>query len=110
MKWYRDLYVGDSITDRKNKIKWKIMHNAGLVNYYVIAFAANRDNLLDIIPTWALMDRHFPKKELKIIGIARGYGEALEVTRRIIDETYRHTGGVDVWAYLKEERRKGACG
>jgi hypothetical protein len=108
MKWYRDLYVGDSITDRKNKIKWKITHNAGLVNVYVITFAANEQNLLDIIPTWVLMQKHFPRDEVKIIGIARGYMEALEVVRRIIDETYQNTGGVDVWSYLKEERRKDA--
>jgi hypothetical protein len=108
MKWYRDLYVGDSITDRKNIIKWKIAHNAGLVNIYVITFAANGQDLLDIIPTWVLMQKHFPRDKVKIIGIARGYMEALEVVRRIVDETYQNTGSVDVWSYLKEERRRDA--
>jgi hypothetical protein len=107
MKWYRDLYMGDSITDRKNRIKWKINHNAGVVNIYVVAFASNSQNLLDIIPAWALMQKQYPKKDLKIIGLAKGYREALELVRRIIDETYRNTGSVDVWSYLKEERRTG---
>jgi hypothetical protein len=79
-----------------------------MVNVYVIAFAANRQNLLDIIPAWALMQKHYPKKDLKVIGLARGYKEALELVRRIIDETYRETGSVDVWSYLKEERRMDA--
>ena len=26
MKWYEDLYVGDSIADKANRIKWKINH------------------------------------------------------------------------------------
>ena len=28
MKWYDDLYVGESIVHKTNKIKWKIRHNA----------------------------------------------------------------------------------
>jgi hypothetical protein len=83
-------------------------HNVGIVNLYVIAFAANRQNLLDIIPSWVLVQKKYPKKEIKVIGLAKGYKEALELTRRIIDETYQNTGSVDVWSYLKEERRMDA--
>jgi hypothetical protein len=108
MKWYHDLYVGESIAGKTNKIKWKIRHNAGMVSVYVIAFASNRDNLMDIIPSWELMQKAYPRKEIKVIGLAKGYAEALEVVRRIVDETYQNTGTVDVWSYLKEERRNGA--
>jgi hypothetical protein len=108
MKWYHDLYVGDSIANKANRIKWKINHNAGTVSVYVITFASNSENLLDIIPSWELMQKSYPKREIKVIGLAKGYDEALEVVKRIVDETYQHTGGVDVWAYLKEERRRMA--
>jgi hypothetical protein len=108
MKWYRDLYMGDSICDKKNRIKWKINHNAGVVNIYVIAFSSNQSNLLDIIPAWVLMQKSYPKKELKIIGLAKGRREAFELVRRIIDETYKNTGGVDVRSYLREEKRRDA--
>jgi len=37
MKWYEDLYVGDSIEGKVNRIKWKINHHAGTVSIYVIA-------------------------------------------------------------------------
>lgn len=62
MKWYEDLYVGDSIADKANRIKWKINHHAGTVSIYVIAFASNRQNLLDIIPAWELMQKSYPGK------------------------------------------------
>ena len=107
MKWYHDLYVGDSIADRANRIKWKINHNAGTVSVYVIAFASNSKNLLDIIPAWELMQKSYPfKKNMQIIGLAKGYAEALELVRDIIDETYRNTGDVDVRAYLRKGREK----
>ena len=62
MKWYEDLYVGDSIEGKVNRIKWKINHHAGTVSIYVIAFASNRQNLLDIIPAWELMQRSYRGK------------------------------------------------
>ena len=50
MKWYDDLYVGESIVHKTNKIKWKIIHNAWQINIYVITLASSENNLLDIIP------------------------------------------------------------
>lgn len=106
MKWYHDLYVGDSIADKAKRIKWKINHNAGTVSVYVIAFASNKQNLLDIIPSWELMQKAYPgKKEMQIIGLAKGYEEALELVKQIIEETYRNTKTVDVRAYLHTKSR-----
>ena len=101
MKWYKNLYVGESIEHKKKKVIWKIKHNAGMLHTYVITFPSNPDNLLDIIPTTDLMQKAYPKNKLMVIGIAGDYDEALELTRQIVDETYQETGRVDVYNYLK---------
>lgn len=101
MKWYKNLYVGESIEHKKKKVIWKIKHNAGMLHTYVITFPSNPDNLLDIIPTTDLMQKAYPKDKLMVIGIAGDYDEALELTRQIVDETYHETGRVDVHNYLK---------
>lgn len=102
MEWYRNLYASDSIGDKVSRIKWKISHNAGTVSVYVIAFASNQNNLLDIIPARELMQKSYPKKDMVIIGLAKGRKDALELVRHIIDETYQNTGTVDVRSYLGE--------
>ncbi|MCI7322704.1 MAG: hypothetical protein MR508_05250 [Lachnospiraceae bacterium] len=104
MEWYRNLYASDSVAGKVNRIKWKINHNAGMVSVYVIACPSNPNNLLDIIPARELMQKSYPKRNMIIIGLAKGYQDALELVRRIIDETYQNTGTVDVRAYLKEGR------
>lgn len=104
MKWYDTLYLGESIKNAR-KIKWKLDHNAGVAGVYVIAFASNPANLLDIIPSWELKQKGYPKAKIKVIGLAGGYEEALELVRCIVQETYEHTKDVDVWKYLKEDRR-----
>lgn len=104
MKWYDDLYVGSSIIKKTEKIKWKIRHNAGQIDIYVIALASNPQNLLDIIPAQELMQKAYPKKQLYVIGLARGFEEALEVVTQIIDEVYQKTGGFEVMPYLKSKK------
>ena len=88
-------------------IKILIPFLAGTVSIYVIAFASNRQNLLDIITAWELMQKSYPgKKEMQIIGLAKGYAEALERVRSIIEEVYQNTGDVDVKSYLRGRKRR----
>lgn len=105
MRWYGNLYVGGSIAHHKiEKIKWKIRHNAGLVNIYVITLASNPKNLLDIIPSQELMQKAYPKKKLYVIGLACGYEASLELVRQIVDEVYQNTGTFDIVSYLNVKK------
>lgn len=111
MVWYRELYVGESIVHKTNRIKWKIRHNAGQVNIYVITLASNTQNLLDIIPAQELLQKGYPKKDICVVGLAKGYAEALEVAVSIVEEVYRSTGTFAVRKYLlqKAESREAGC-
>lgn len=100
MTWHENLYVGESIIHKTDKIKWKICHNAGQLSIYVIALASNEQNLLDIIPARELMQKGYPKQGLYIVGLAKGYEEAVEVAASIVDEVYRATGSFAVRSYL----------
>ena len=104
MKWYKDLYVGESIQHKTEIIKWKIKHNAGQINIFVITIASNPKNLLDIIPAQELMQKGYPKKELFVVGLAKGKEEAHKVVTQIIDEVYRETGSFAVLSYLQTKK------
>ncbi len=106
MIWYDKLYVGESMIHKTNKVKWKIRHNAGQINIYVIALSSNPDNLLDIIPSRELLQKAYPKKNLYIVGLAKGYEEAIELAGRIVAEVYRQTGAFAVRNYLLGKRRE----
>lgn len=103
MIWHDDLYVGESIIHKTNKIKWKICHNAGQLNIYVITLASNERNLLDIIPAQELMQKGYPKQNLYVVGLAKGYDEAVEVAASIVDLVYHKTGGFAIKSYLMGE-------
>lgn len=111
MVWYENLYVGESIVHKTGKIKWKIRHNAGQINIYVITLASNAQNLLDIIPSHELMQKGYPKEQLCVVGLAKGYDEAVGVAVSIVEEVYRETGAFAVREYLagKAQSREAEC-
>ena len=43
------------------------------------------------------------RADLLIVGVGAGYQDAVETVGRIVDETYRETGGFDVKTYLREK-------
>jgi len=106
MIWYDNLYISKNIEQKADKIKWKINHNAGLLNMYIITLASNNENLLEIISTKELMQRDYPKKTLVIVGIAKGYEEAVSLAATIIIETMNELGNTDIRTYLKKKKRE----
>ena len=88
----------------KKVIIFLLIGIAHMIDIYVITLASNPQNLLDVIQAQELMQKAYPKKELFIIGLARGYDEALELVKQIVDEVYQRTGGFDVSSYLNEKK------
>ena len=74
------------------------------IGIYVITLASNTQNLLDIIPSYELMQKGYPKKDMVVVGLAKGYDEAIEVAASIVDEVYHSTGTFAVRAYLAEKQ------
>ncbi len=100
MEWYHDLYVGDSIKDQSEKIKRKILHRAGQIQIYVISLASNPSNLLDIIPARELLQKYYAKRQIYIIGLAKGREEACRLACSIVTEIYEKTGAFFVRDYI----------
>lgn len=103
MVWYEKMYFGDSLADnpqKVNRIKWKIKHHAGTLNIYLIVLCRYGSNLLEIIPAAQLLQKAFPKQNLYVIGMAKGYQEALETAARIVLDVYKQTNGFEVNKYF----------
>lgn len=102
MKWYRDLYLGERVKKKAGRIRWKVEHNAGQLGIYLLTLPANKHNLLDIIPASDLVQKAYPKRELFVIGIEKGYENAAYMAASVVMEVYEKTGGFDVAAYIQK--------
>ncbi len=110
MIWCENLYLGERISKKDAKIrrlKWKITHNALLINTFVIVLCRYETNLLEIIPVRELRQKYYPKQNLYIVGIAKGYDEALETAAEIVTDVYKETGGFKVKHFFLQQRKAG---
>lgn len=106
MKWYPDLYVGRNASKKQKKIIRKLKANAGMLDVYLITFAANGKDIFDILSSAWLKQKAVRKNLPTIVGIASGYDEAVELASEIVMEAYRETGELQVVRYLMEKVRK----
>lgn len=100
MRWYSCLYVGERAKKKEKTIIRKLKTGAGMLDVWLVTEAANGVDLFDIVPSLWLKQPAVRKKLPPIIGIARGYEEAVGLVRRIVDETYDQTGAFDIRGYL----------
>ncbi len=103
MKFYKYLYVGDTIKN-PSKIKWKLKHHAG-VQIHVITIASGADQL-EIFHSAYLQQRYFRHHPPVIVGIASNYEEAVQIIMKITQECLEFTGSCNLKEYLKLKARQ----
>lgn len=103
MKFYKYLYIGDTVT-RPQKVKWKLKHHAG-VQVYVIAIAP-MDDQLEIFHSAYLKQKYYRYHPPIIIGIASDYDEAVQIVIKITQECLKAAGNCNLKEYLKRKAKQ----
>lgn len=95
LKWQKNFLTGETVK-KPEKIKKKLDAGKFVYDIYLLTLSDNPDNLMDIIPAAMLLQKSFYGICPKIIGMANGKDEALEMVRSLIEEIYtgnRHLSG-----------------
>lgn len=98
MKFYNNLYIGDTIK-RPEKIIKKLKRYAKLNNVYLIAYVA-QNRQLEIYHSLILQQYYYKENPPYIIGIAGSQDEANQIICRIAEEAVHTTGRADLVEYL----------
>ena len=99
MKWYKKLYLGESIKQAK-WVQFKIAYGRKPQGYYCIVLSNQEQNLLDIYQSQFIRITDSENAKIHIVGLASSKKEAVEVVRKIIEDVYVHTHSFDIKAYL----------
>ena len=102
MVTYSDkLYLSESINEKKlNKIKRNIKQGRGRFDIYIISLSNNEHDQLDIFHNAMFKQKIYRKFDIRIVGLATSYDEALVVIQRILDDTMQETNTVDMKGFL----------
>ena len=100
MRYYKHLYLTEGLEKKKEKIIRKLQPGV-----HVITLAVSERNQLEIYPTIQFKQPAFPEQELFVVGITKGYDEAVELVEQIVQEVYDQTGTCDIRSYILEKEQ-----
>ncbi len=105
MRYYRHLYLGEGLKKKKEKVICGLETGKLMPGVYIITLPRSKKNQLEIYPSAQFLWPDFPHQDFFVVGIAKGYDEALELVEEIAKEVYNKTRGADIRAYLIEKER-----
>ena len=112
-EFLQKLYISESVGKNEAFYRRVIRRGSMLPGLYMITFAANEIDQLDIVPTVNLLHERNRKTLPVIAGLAVGYESALELVVKIAADAWKKNGNCDLKGYLLSiqppapERRKG---
>ena len=105
MIWYKDLYVGYNLLERKREVIRKMKWGKQQFNVFAITLSRNEHDLLEIYPSNVLTQKYYKDSDLVVVGIAYGKEEALDMMQLVLQDCMEDTGGLDVKAYIRENMK-----
>lgn len=100
LQWQENFMTGESVKNPA-KIKKKLNNGKLVPGIYLLTLSENRKNLMEVIPAAMLVQKSFYGICPKIIGMAKGKDEALEMVRSLVDEMYTKTGSFATAEYIE---------
>lgn len=95
-----NLYLGESVK-HINRIKRRIKYGRGQLKVFLLTLS-NTDDQIDIFHNSMLKQRYYRKLDLRVIGIANSYDEALVVVQNILSDTMELKGNTNMKQYLQD--------
>lgn len=106
MRYYKELYIGRGIEKKQEKICRRLEQNQFQWNTYLVVIPEHDRNQLEIYQAALLMQRSFVPKDLFVVGIAKGYEEAMALVEEIVEDVYERTKTADARAYIERRQKE----
>lgn len=103
MRWYDDLYIGYNLLENKNQVIEKIKTGKPQLNIYVLTLPWNDYDVLEIYPSYALIQKWYRDSNMVVIGLAEGMEEAMDMMQLVIMDCYRATGGFQLKEFIMKQ-------
>lgn len=106
MRFYKNLYVSESVAKKKEKIIRKLKKKKYPLQTYIIALIEDGENQLEFYSTLMFRQGSVIDDDILVIGLADGYEDALYLVETIAKEVYEKTGDLDIRSYLGAQERE----
>lgn len=107
MRYYKYLYLSHGLEKKKNQVINKLEKKRFQGDLYIIVLPEKGDTNLEIYHSLQFLQPGYPERDFFVVGISKGYEEALELVEQITQEVYNKTKDADIRSYiLKREQEE----
>ena len=100
LKWREDYYVGEGMKAAE-KTKKRIAAGKVALGVYLVTLSENPGNLLEIIPSYMLIQKSYYAKCPEILAMVMCKDEATDLAVDIVKNIFGETGAFQVKEYFK---------
>lgn len=105
MEFFKKLYVSATMEKKKEKVIRRLKEGKFNLSCYVITLTENPANQLEFYDSAFLLQKKYKKDSMFVVGLASCYEEALELVKKISEDTYEKRKDVKIREFIMEEQR-----
>ena len=106
MRYYRHLYLEEKLKKKKEKLIQRLESGRFQPGVHLVTLADGEGKHLEILNSALFLQPSFPKEDLFVVGITKGYEDALELVEKIVQEVYNKTNGTDIRSYILQRAQE----
>ena len=106
MKYYRKLNVSEGLEKKKDKVIARLERRKLQPDLHVIFLPECDHNQLEIVNAMYLLQPGYPRENRMVVGIAKGFDEAVELVEKISREVYDATGNLEIRDYIQAKEQE----
>lgn len=106
VKYYSNLYVSDSLKKKKDKVIRRLERRKIQPDLHVILLPGCGHNQLEIVNAMYLLQPGYPREDRLVVGIAKGWDDAVELVETISREVYEATGDLQLRDYIQAREQE----
>ena len=102
--FHNKLYVAEDLSDSRRLVLKKLKQGKLQTGVFVITLPLGERDMLEIYPSYVLLQKAYKDKSIIVVGVAGEQGSAFGLVERIANDCLSENGNADIRAYF--ERRE----
>lgn len=103
MLFHKKLYFDEKLSKSKRKVLKKLKQGNLQLGVHVITLALNEKDLLEIYPSYILLQKVYRDSDLTVVGVASGRDEAYELLTKMTEDCIKKNGNADLRQFFNKE-------
>lgn len=106
MNYYYNLYLDGKTALEEEKIRDYLEHDKWQLEVYLVILSKSEKNQLEICHSALFLQKKLKSDDVFVVGIAKGYQEALKLVEKITQDVYDETKTTDLKSYIIKKQQE----